>query len=88
MRFIIWGFRSTSTYWLPLLSNIYPPAIPRSKALLRKHRKLQENLELAIQGGVPSLQRDRLCSRNPPLRQPVQLDASSVKVRDLWDDNR
>ncbi|GJQ75032.1 hypothetical protein Trydic_g9652 [Trypoxylus dichotomus] len=38
-------------------------------------------------GGEPGIPRSRLHSRNPPLRETKQLDASSVKERHLWDHN-
>ncbi|GJQ71533.1 hypothetical protein Trydic_g11241 [Trypoxylus dichotomus] len=58
LRLITGAIRSTSTYWLPLLSSIYPFAISRSEILFREYRKLQENLHLPIQEDIPRLQRN------------------------------
>nr|CAH7736541.1 unnamed protein product [Callosobruchus chinensis] len=67
MRLITGTIRPTPSYWLPLLSNIYPLAIRRTEALLRGHRKIQDNPELPVQEDIPALRRNRPRSRKPPL---------------------
>nr|CAH7733146.1 unnamed protein product [Callosobruchus chinensis] len=85
MRLITGTIRSTLSYWLPLLSNIYPPAIRRTEALLREHRKIRYNPDLPVQEDIPALRRNRLRSRKPPLWHAEQSAANNVEIRDLWD---
>ncbi|GJQ71012.1 hypothetical protein Trydic_g925 [Trypoxylus dichotomus] len=94
MRLITGAIRSAHTYWLPLLSNICPPAIRRSEASLKLGTK-EPKVRLGSTASCMrtwhysywkiSLQRNVLRLRNPPLRQAEQLDASTVDIRDVWD---
>lgn len=86
MQLITGTIRPTPTYWLPLLNNIEPPAIRRIQALLRKHRKIQDNPDLPVQEDIPTLGWNRLRSRNSSLWlwQAEQLTANNVEIRDLW----
>lgn len=75
------------TYWLPLLSNIYPSATRRSHGLRREFCKIKEHMKLPIYEDTPSLQRNRLCSRNPPLGQAEWFGSSKIEARNIWNPN-
>lgn len=84
MRLISGAVRPTPTYWLPLLSNTYPPEIRRTEALLKEFRKLQENPGLPLHDDIPTLRLNRLRSRNPPLWKAEQLDINNIRRKDQW----
>lgn len=59
-------FATKPTYCLPLLSNIYPPAIRRIQALLIEHRKIQDNPDWLVQEDIPTPRWIRRRSKNSP----------------------
>nr|CAI5866467.1 unnamed protein product [Callosobruchus analis] len=87
MRLISGAVRLTITYWLPLLSNLYPPQLRRTRALVKEFRKLQQNPNLPLHNDIPTLRSYRLRSRKPPLWKAEQLVNNNVETVDLWTQN-
>nr|CAI5850760.1 unnamed protein product [Callosobruchus analis] len=87
MRLISGAVCPTPTYWLPLLSNLYPPQVRRTGALVKEFRKLQENPNLPLHSDIPTLRRNRLRSRKPPVWKAEQLVNNNVETVDLWNQN-
>nr|CAI5818358.1 unnamed protein product [Callosobruchus analis] len=73
MRLISGAVRPTPTYWLPLLSNLYPPQVRQTGALVKEFRKLQQNPNIPLHDDIPTLRKNRLRSRKPPLWKAEQL---------------
>nr|CAI5824641.1 unnamed protein product [Callosobruchus analis] len=63
----------------------YP--VRRTRALLKKFRKLQQNPNLPLPNDIPTLRRNRLRSRQPSLWKAEQLVNNNVETVDLWIQN-
>nr|CAI5864203.1 unnamed protein product [Callosobruchus analis] len=87
MRLISGAVRPTPTYWLPLLSNLYPPQVRRTGALVKESQRLQHNSNLSLHSDISTLRRNRLRSRKPPLWKAGQLVNNNVETVDLWKQN-
>ncbi|KAG5861564.1 hypothetical protein JTB14_035901 [Gonioctena quinquepunctata] len=74
MTLIAGTIRSTPTRWLPVLSNITPPDIRRTAALIREYKKIMANADLPIHTDIPYLagQYHRLKSRHPAIRSALE----------------
>lgn len=76
MRIITGTIKTTPLRWLPILSNIAPPGLRRTAALVREHRKIAANERLPIHQDIPYIgqERQRLKSRRPPIRTARETD--------------
>ncbi|KAG8229628.1 hypothetical protein J437_LFUL002353 [Ladona fulva] len=71
--------KSTPTFWLPVLSNIEPPSICHSKALLKEYGKVKAAPQLLIHQHLPLTR--HLRSRKPPATVAEELLASNFEPR-------
>jgi len=79
MRLISGTLRSTHLPWLPVLSNIEPPALRRKAATDKLVEKIVKHDSWPIQPDIPS----------PPLlqltsRKPLWLDLQPVDIKSRW----
>lgn len=84
MRIITGCIRSTNTLWLPVLSNIPPPTLRRSEALLKVWNNIQKNPKLPIHQDISESEHQRLKSRKPPWRTAISLASTSFNVNKSW----
>lgn len=84
MRLITGCIRSTQTAWLPVLSNIQPPALRRSDALLKTWRNIHKNPQLPVHSDILIAEHQRLKSRKPPWRTAQHLEASNFNINEAW----
>ena len=87
MRLISGTIRSTQKEWLPVLSNIAPPALRRLKALATLLQKVQANKDLPINLDLTNPPRLRLFSRLPAWRNSPPVDFDLLESwRESWRD--
>ena len=82
MRLISVTFRSTPFPWLPVLSNIEPPALRRKAATDKPVEKIVKHDSWPVQPDI----------LNPPLlrlasRKPLWLDVQPVNIKSRWRHN-
>jgi hypothetical protein len=87
MRLISGTIRSTPNHWLPVLSHIMPPTIRRSTALVREYNKILQNQQLPINTDIDDIGRNRLRSRNPPIRTAENLVTAGFNPINEWRQN-
>jgi hypothetical protein len=85
MRLISGTIRSTQTAWLPVLSNIAPPAIRRTKATADLLQKVRANADLPLNTDLANPPPLRLHSRHPTWRNrpPDNFDPKAA-WRESW----
>ena len=85
MRLISGTIRSTQTEWLPVLSNIAPPALRRLQATAFLLQKVQANTDLPLNTDLNNPPRLRLCSRHPAWRNSPPADFDLLELwRESW----
>ena len=85
MRLISGTIRSTRTEWLPVLSNIAPPALRRILATAKLLQKAQANTDLPLNYDLDNAPRLRLCSRHPAWRNKPPADFDLLESwRESW----
>jgi len=82
MRLISGTLRSTSLPWLPVLSNIEPPALWRKAATDKLVEKIVKHDSWPIQSDILSPPLLRLTSR-----KPLWLDLQPVDIKSRWRHN-
>jgi len=82
MRLISGTLRSTPLPWLPVLSNIEPPALRRTVATDKLVEKIVKHDSWPIQPDILSPSLLRLTSR-----KPLWLDLQSVDIKSRWRHN-
>ena len=81
MRFISGTLRSTPLPWLPVLSNIEPPALRRKAATDKLVEKIVKHDSWPIQSDILSPPLLRLTSK------PLWLDLQPVDIKSRWRHN-
>ena len=83
MRFITGTLQPTPLPWLPVLSNIEPPALRRKAAVDKLLAKAAEHEDWGLHGDVTSPPPYRLSSRHPLWRdmEPVEI---TTRWREDW----
>lgn len=84
MRLITGTLQPTPLPWLPVLSNIEPPALRRKAAVDKLLAKAAEHEDWGLQGDVTSPPEYRLSSRHPLWRdmEPVEI---TTRWREDWE---
>jgi len=82
MRLISGTVRSTPLPWLPVLSNIEPPALRRKAATEKLVEKIVKHDSWPIQPDILSVPMLRLTSR-----KPLWLDLQPVDIKSRWRHN-
>jgi len=82
MRLISGTLRSTPLPWLPVLSNIEPPALRRKAATDKLVEKIVKHASWPIQSDILSPPSLRLTSR-----KPLWLDLQPVDIKSRWRHN-
>lgn len=85
MRLITGAIKPTPTEWLPVLSNIAPPHLRRTKALLHKYSKIISNAALPLNDDIALLNLPaRLSSRRPTIRTAIALADCDFEINREW----
>ena len=82
MRLITGTLRPTPLPWLPVLSNIEPPALRRKAAVDRLVSKAAENNEWGLHSDIFQPPRHRLASRHP-----LWTDMQAVDTKGRWQED-
>lgn len=84
MRIITGCIRSTNVAWLPTLSNIPPPCLRRSEALLKLWKKISQDSNLPVHQDINQFAPPRLKSRSPSWRAALTLEESGFSITNAW----
>lgn len=84
MRMITGTIRSTPTQWLPVLSNIPPPHLRRTNALIREYKTILNNRALPVHSYIEDASRNRLRSRKPPIKTAEMAVADDFNITTRW----